>query len=372
MFDLVIIGAGVAGISTASYFATKYREWQILLIEKTSHHGRGISSRNSEVIHAGIYYPTNWLKSKLCLEGRKLLYPFLEKYSIPHKKTGKIIVAGNDQQETTIETIFSNAIKKNVDGLKLLTQDQVKTLEPDVQCKMGMYSSESGILSADRYMDVLLSLFKENGGYYLPETEFKSINNSGNKMNVTLHSKQDGESQIETKYLVNAAGLAATKISANAGMANVPNTHYCKGHYFKVHGARNSFSHLVYPVPDKTYLGTHVTIDLKGEIKLGPDAVYLEKNCEDYSEFLSEKSSFIESVKEFWPNVINYQVEEDMIGIRPKLYSGDMDAKDFIIRDEAEAGYPNWISMYGIESPGLTASMAFGPYIDQEFLSNTK
>ena len=276
MFDLVIIGAGVSGLSTASYFASKYKKWQILLIEKSSHHGRGISSRNSEVIHAGIYYPKKWLKSRLCLEGNNLLYSFLEKYGIPHKKTGKIIVAGNDQQETAIKKIYSNAVSKNVNGLELMTQNQVRMLEPDVKCKMGMYSSESGILSTERYMDVLLSIYKGDGGYYLPETEFKSVNNSGNKMNVTLHSGQDGESQIATKYLINAGGLNATSISENAGFTQVPNVYYCKGHYFKVHGVRNSFSHLIYPVPDKTYLGTHVTIDLQGEIKLGPDAVYME------------------------------------------------------------------------------------------------
>ena len=296
------------------------------------------------------------------------MYPFLEKYSIPHKKTGKIIVATDQQKVAVLEDIYEKACRKGLKGLEWLSHNRVSELEPDIRCVAGVLSPETGILSAHRYMDVLLSEFQQNGGFFIPNTEFRSITRLNNRMSVNLYTLNEGMNTAQTRYVINAAGLHSSDVSAKAGFQDVPQVYFCKGHYYKVRGARNRFSHLIYPVPDKTYLGTHMTLDLQGELKLGPDAVYLDKNREDYSTFLSTRQPFIDNVEKFWPFVGNHVIVEDMTGIRPKLYSENMPAEDFVIRDEGRNGYPHWISMYGIESPGLTASMAFGPYIQNEIL----
>ncbi|NQU67282.1 MAG: NAD(P)/FAD-dependent oxidoreductase [Candidatus Marinimicrobia bacterium] len=372
IFDLVVLGAGVVGLSTARYFSEKYSDWNILLVEKNTRHGLGISSRNSEVIHAGIYYPPEWLKSKLCIEGRRNLYPFLEKYNIPHKKTGKFIVAVDEYQINPLAALCNVAQDKGVDGLQLLDGGRISKLEPKVNCLAGIFSSESGILSVDRYMDVQLNLFKANGGGFLPGTRFADMSLKGELMELCFHSNQDGEQKAMAKRTINATGLSVNQTSTDAHFNDIPNIFFCKGHYFQVTGARHAFTHMVYPLPDETFLGIHITPDLSGEIKIGPDAVYLNENLEDYGEFLSSAESFIKDVRRYWPGITSYTIQPVMTGIRPKLYDRGEIARDFLIRDEAQADCPNWINLFGIESPGVTASLAFGPYIDEIFFCENK
>mgnify|MGYP002725709512 CR=1 FL=1 len=231
-----------------------------------------------------------------------------------------------------------------------------------------MLSEESGILSVERYLSVLLSLFKNQGGFVLFNTEFAGVRDSGKTIKLLL-SNDSGESEVTSRYVINAAGLSAASVSTQAGFQNIPDVYFCMGHYFRVLGARNQFNHLIYPVPNETYLGTHITIDLNGEVKLGPDAVYMDDNIEDYRTFISEKKTFVQDVTQFWPGIKKYTLVEDFIGIRPKLYSSGMDSKDFYIRDELRDNTARWISLYGIESPGVTASMALGPYIHREYFN---
>ncbi|MFQ6609392.1 MAG: NAD(P)/FAD-dependent oxidoreductase [Fidelibacterota bacterium] len=367
IFDLIILGAGVVGISTARYFSETYSDWNILLVEKNTRHGHGISSRNSEVIHAGIYYPKEWLKSQLCIAGRRQLYTFLEKYHIPYKKTGKVIVAVNESQSVELYELYTRARNKDIEGLAILDSKQVSTMIPHIDCLSGLYSPESGILSVSRYMDVLLNLFQSKNGAYLPNTIFAGLDVKNELMEICLTSKRDGTEKVLTKRAINATGLSAHSTAVIAGFKNVPNVHFCKGHYYRVAGARNLFKKLVYPLPDNSFLGIHVTPDLSGEVKLGPDARYLKENVENYGEFLTSETTFINDVKRYWPNVTDFKIESAMTGIRPKLYHQHEKAKDFMICDESTSGCPNWINLYGIESPGITASLAFGPYIDNRF-----
>jgi len=216
----------------------------------------------------------------------------------------------------------------------------------------------------DRYMAVLLNLFQANGGGFLPATRFLNMQPKHGLMELCFGSETDSEEQALTKRVVNATGLSADHTAKKAHFVDIPKIHYCKGHYYQVTGARNRFEHMVYPIPDETFLGIHITPDLSGELKLGPDAVYLPENVEDYSRFLTTRKIFVNDGKRYWPGVTAYVLEPAMIGIRPKLYRQGEPARDFIIRDESIAGYPNWINLFGIESPGITTSLAIGPYID--------
>ncbi|MBC8213958.1 MAG: NAD(P)/FAD-dependent oxidoreductase [Candidatus Marinimicrobia bacterium] len=359
-FDLVIIGAGVVGLAIGEYFIRKYPNWSIVVIEKNSKHGQGISSRNSEVIHAGIYYPKNWLKSKLCIKGRRLLYPLLEKHGIPHKKIGKLIVATDNSQIDKLDSLFNNAIEKGVEGLTTLTQEEVRVIEPNINCVKAIFSEESGIVSADRLMDVLLAQFKMLGGHFLPETKFLSSHKISNGFKLTLKSMQEGLTKITTQKVVNSAGLYADEVSQKAGYQVDERIHFCKGHFFQVPDARNTLNHLVYPLPTETFLGIHTITGLNGEVKLGPDAVYLEDNVENYSQFDNVENIFRENVEQYWKSLKDYEIIPDMVGIRTKLYEENEPQKDFVIKQQDDG----WISLLGIESPGLTSSLAFGEYIE--------
>jgi 2-hydroxyglutarate dehydrogenase len=360
-FDIVIIGAGVIGLAIGEYFAKKNPQWNIIIIEKNSRHGQGISSRNSEVIHSGIYYPKDWLKSKLCIKGRKLLYPFLEKYNIPYRKMGKLIVATNDKQIPELYQIYNNAIAKGVDGLSLLSRKQIQTIEPNVNSVAAIFSSETGVFSVDRFMDVLLAQFLSNNGNILLETEFKSVEKLPRNYKLQFNSKLDGDISITSRFVINSAGLSAVDIAQKFNPNLKEQIYFCKGHYLKVLGAKNHFNHLIYPLPSKTFLGIHSTIGLDGELRIGPDAVYLKENIEDYKTYHPDLlSKFNNSISEYWHDLSDFEMTHDMIGIRPKIHSQKDPQKDFRITYDNQG----WIDLLGIESPGITSAMAFGEILD--------
>ncbi len=362
-FELVIIGAGVVGLAIGEYFARKFPRWSIIIIEKNSKHGQGISSRNSEVIHSGIYYPENWLKSRLCIDGRRLLYPFLEKYGIPHNKVGKLVVATDESQIEKLNSLFISATKKGVEGLSLISKDEARNIEPNIHTLEAILSEESGIVSADRLMDVLLAKYKSLGGQLLLETEFLSSTKSGESFSLKIKTLQDEESEISANKVINSAGLYADKVSEKAGYTICEKIHFCKGHFFQVPKARNTLNHLIYPLPTDTFLGIHTITGLNGEIKLGPDAVFMEDNLEDYSKFHPVENSFRKCVEQYWKQISDYEILPDMVGIRPKLYSENESPKDFVVNQTDEG----WINLIGIESPGLTSSLAFGPFIHKTY-----
>lgn len=297
MFDLVVIGAGVIGIAVARHFQVQHPRWNVLLMEEKSQFGQGISSRNSEVIHAGIYYPEDWLKSRLCIEGRRLLYPFLEKYRIPHRKTGKLVIATNPEQSVLLENLFTSAADKGVEGLTWLSGRDAMKMEPAIRCHSAILSKETGILSVHRYMEVMMGQFREAGGSFVPLTKFSHVDVAGEgEIRAVVHWENE-EDVLTTRRIINAAGLYATDLANNAGFPSVPEVYFARGHYYRVQGARHVFRRLVYPVPDSVHLGTHVTLDLNDEVKLGPDVVYMEENREEYGTFLTLAETFIQRVR---------------------------------------------------------------------------
>ncbi len=360
--DFAIIGAGVIGLSIA-YNLSKNKSAEIVVFEKNDSFGQGISSRNSEVIHAGIYYPINSLKSRLCINGNKLLYEFCQEHSIPFNKCGKIIVATNGSELKLLDKIFDNAVDCGASGLKKLTEKEIKNIEPEVFAVGGIYSSESGILNTHSLMQKLFDLSKDNGVMYSFKSEV-----------VDIKRKDDGyyiksqKEEILTKFVINCAGLQSDKIAKIAGFDIEKlgyKIYYCKGDYFAVSSSKDKLKHLVYPVPhEKGYgLGVHATIDLSGRIRLGPDANYVD--LENYEVDSNKLDDFYQSAKKYLPWLKKEYLMPDTSGIRPKIQGPDDSIKDFIINEESENGFPNFINLIGIESPGLTSCLAIADLVDE-------
>ena len=367
MFDLVIIGAGAVGLACAAHFSHQCPRWDILVIEQEDGPGRGISSRNSEVIHAGIYYPENWLKSVLAVEGRRRLYPFLEKYGIPHRRLGKVIVAHQPDQVEPLERLYGQAREKGVEGLKLISRTEISRCCPGIEAQAGIFSAETGILSTGRLIQVLQGLAQNRGCHFLWQSTVQSAQRSDSGFRIKVMNPSTGCDAVDTRRVINAAGLEAESVARLAGL-NIPeHTHYWQGHYYTVDCKRYPVKHLVYPLPDEVHLGIHLTLDLNGTVRLGPDAVFLDGARIDYRRFLTSEQVFRNSVLQFWPAAGSLNFTPDFVGVRPKLSGPGEPPCDFIIRHESQLGYPNWINLLGIESPGLTASLAIGPWICEAY-----
>ncbi len=350
--DCIVIGGGVTGLSCAYYLSNIMN---VYVLEKEKHYGLGISSRNSEVIHAGIYYPPDSLKSKFCIEGKNLLYDFLEKENLPYKKIGKYIVAIDSEGEYELEKLKENALSCGLNDLDIINGQQL--IEKGFNCKTALFSPSTGILSVHDFMDKLVYYIKNNGSDLVFNSEVVNIEKSNNEFIVYIKENNNEIFEIKTKYLINASGLNSGKIS---GYIDKPyEIHLCKGDYFSCLTPKpNNLNFLVYPIPEKngTGLGIHLTLDLTGRIKFGPDIEYIEK--EDYSVNSKKSEIFYNSVKKFLPWVKKEDLYPDMSGIRPKLQEENGEFKDFVIDIKN-----NFINLVGIESPGMTASMGIAKFI---------
>lgn len=248
----------------------------------------------------------------------------------------------------------------------MISGSAIEKICPGIKGLSAVFSEETGILSAGRFVEVLQYQFREAGGLTAYNARLQSVDYDGHWYHLTV-SNSGSETNIRSECVINAAGLNAVGLCNSAGIPIQEQMFFCKGHYYKVCGARRRFEHLVYPLPDITHLGTHVTVSLDGELKLGPDAVYLQDNHEEYGLFLTPPEVFLNSAARYWPEVRNFRLSPEMTGIRPKLYGPGDSPKDFIIREESELGFPGWINLLGIESPGLTAALAFAPHIADNF-----
>lgn len=369
-FDHCIIGAGVIGLATAYKLSQQNPSHTILLIEAHSQFGIETSSRNSEVIHAGIYYPQNSLKAELCLSGKKQLYTFCQQHDVQHKSIGKLIIANSPEDIHTLETLHDNA-KNNGLNLSLLTQAQCLTLEPNVKAKAGLYSSSTGILDSHSYMQTLLRLSEQQGVLFSPNTSLIRAEKEVHGFILQLDT-HDGEYSIRSRNIINSAGLHAPTVAStiDALKANhIPRYHYCRGHYYSYQG-KNPFSHLIYPVPSKQTegLGIHATIDMAGQVRFGPDTQFIESINYDISpqEELYRKELFYNAIKQYFPNVALNKLHASYSGIRPKLSAKGEKAKDFIIQTKKDHSVCGLINLYGIESPGLTASLAIADFVCSE------
>ena len=386
-----IIGAGVIGLFIARSLACNHNH-EVLIIEQQGSIGSGISSRNSEVIHAGIYYDkdTMPLKCRLCVEGKKMMYNYCEERGIPYKRCGKLIVASDvEQRDVGLPKLVEYAKRNGVDDLKILSKEDVTEIEPNVVCEGAVLSPSTGIVDSHSLMTSLLGDAEECGatlaqhckvdsGYILPP--------STNSKSDSIVLNVDG-SEIQCDNVIICAGLASDKIASDilasrSGTStetgqSIPKQYYAKGNYFKLENQASPFTRLIYPLPDpRGGLGIHATIDLTGSIKFGPDVQWLDHetpNDPEQIDFRVESSrsdSFYDAIRKYWPELQDGNIVPDYAGVRPKLLHPNLrkeGCKDFVIAGKETHGISGLVVLLGIESPGLTSSLAVGEYVASMF-----
>ena len=353
----VIIGAGVVGLSIAKSLCDNNHD--VLIVEKEKSFGMGTSSRNSEVIHAGLYFGSDTLKTKLCVSGKKKLYQYAKTRNIPHNPCGKLLVASSENELEKLEEIRLQAIKNRINDLVPLTKTRCSELEPDISAKAGLFSPSSGIIDSHSLMLTLLGDVENSGGQIAYNVDIGHINKLGHGFKIKF---ADGF-EISCTNLINAAGLGAQKIAHiidAMDKSNIPELVMAKGHYFSYSGKTN-FKHLVYPLPFQGGLGIHLTLDMGGAVKFGPDVVYVSD--EEYGLNTSNKEKFINSIKHYFPSIDPKKLTPSYAGIRPKL---SKDGLDFNIQSPKEHGIEGLINLFGIESPGLTSCLAIADYVTEK------
>lgn len=359
--DLTIIGAGVIGLAVASELADG--KSSVYVIEKNESHGRGISSRNSEVIHAGIYYPKGSLKARLCVEGRELLYEVCRRHNIPHRRIGKLIIATTEHEMGQIQELLDRAKSNGVTSISPMDQKGILEMEPNIKAIGGLYSPDTGIISAHALMDYYLHEAKASGAEIVCGTEVVGIAMEDKGYRISTLNGRGEEFEFLSERVVNAAGLYSDTIARMVGKDYT--LHYCKGDYFSIANAKKGIvNRLVYPVPEKNHvgLGVHLTIDLSGRMKLGPDATYTAR-VEEYKVASDKGNRFYESAVRFLPFIRREDIVPDMCGIRPKLQGPGEGFRDFVISEDR----PGFINLVGIESPGLTAAPSIARRVKKMF-----
>ena len=361
--DVAVIGGGVVGLAVAAELAG--RVTSLALFERHDAFGRETSSRNSEVIHAGIYYAAGSLKARLCVAGQRRLYQLAAEHGLPQRKCGKIIVAVTPAQEAELEGLKRQGEKNDVEGLRLLTAAEVRALEPRVLARAGLLSPETGILNAHALMDFFARQAEAAGGTLLRGAEILGLTPTAGGWQVRYRDS-DGEGGVTARAVVNAAGLGAQDVMRGAGLSPEAlnlRLYPCKGEYFSVNGAKRAWiSRLVYPTPhaDLKSLGIHTVVSLHGGFKLGPNAFYVDQI--DYSVDPAHQPGILDSVRAYLPFLEPADLAPDMSGIRPKLSGEGQPARDFHIAHEA-AVPPGFFNLAGIDSPGLTASPAIAAHV---------
>jgi L-2-hydroxyglutarate oxidase LhgO len=362
-----IIGAGVVGLAVAA--ALSETRNGVIILERNPGFGQETSSRNSEVIHAGIYYAKDSLKAKLCVEGRRLLYPLCEQSRIPHRRCGKLIVATDADEENILASIHERARENGVDDLKMLSAGEVRAMEPNVRACAALHSPSTGIISAHRLMRRYFAQAKRNGVQFVPHATVLGIDQrdrGGYRIQVGY---PDGQTDsFSSRWVVNSAGLDADRMARSAGIdidRSGYRLHYWRGDYFSLDVPKGFIRRLVYPVPQANHvgLGVHATIDLTDRVKLGPDATYLPDRHLDYTVNPASREAFYQAAARYLPGIAVAQLNPEMAGIRPKLQRPGDPAMDFVIAEESDNGFPGLVNLIGIESPGLTASPAIARYV---------
>jgi L-2-hydroxyglutarate oxidase LhgO len=364
--DIVIIGAGVVGLAIAERLSRSKESLEAVVIERRDGFGRETSSRNSEVIHGGLYYSENLLKTKLCVQGNPMLYELCRNEGIPYRKTGKIILATDALEEEKLNAIFRQAKTNGVPGVSLITQEEVQALEPYVYAVSGLYSPESGIIDSHQLMKYFEQTAESRGTVVAYGTEAIGLEKSADGYVVEIKDADGEQVQLESAVLINSAGLLADRIAWMAGI-DIDEEGYriypCKGEYFSVSSRHHGkVGHLVYPTPSPVHLGAHAVLSLDDRLKIGPNAVYVDEIS--YEVDPDQQRDFYTNAKKFLPFLEYEDLTPDMAGIRPKLYRRDEPFRDFIIREEGDRGLSGLINLVGIESPGLTACLAIAETVE--------
>ncbi len=360
-FDLCIIGAGVIGVALAERIsALRPASFSLLLVERNERCGQETSARNSEVIHAGIYYPQGSLKARLCVEGKQAIYDYCHRFGIAHRRLGKFILAQKGEQEI-LEQIIAMAQGNGVSDLVRVSKRELQRAEPSVCGEEALFSPSTGIVDSHGLIESLLHQAQSRGVVYAPRTQVVKIEAQAQGFALTALCGQEQEVyRFQCTRVINAAGLWARDVAAaidQMPLARLPHLGLLKGNYFRLN-ARAPFRHLIYPVPDplRRNLGIHATLDLGGNVRFGPDVEAISEI--DYSVNPERKEAFVRAIAPYFPSVNEAQLVPDYAGIRPRLLSESGQPLDFVIQDAGEHGLSGLINLFGIESPGLTASLA--------------
>jgi L-2-hydroxyglutarate oxidase LhgO len=360
---IAVVGAGVVGLAVAARLAPRHPD--LVLLERNPRPGQETSSRNSEVIHAGIYYPRGSLKARLCVEGNHLLYEMCAARGVPHRRCGKIIVAGAESELPVLDELRERARGNGVE-LERLSASATAEMEPNVRSAGSLLSPCSGIISAHGLMDALLHDVLHSGAVFQPRSEVVALQR--NNGDYRLEVKTAGTAEpLTAERVINAAGLQADLVAALAGIdidAAGYRQHYCKGSYFSVAPARAGLvSRLVYPVPDRYSLGVHVVVGLDGRLRFGPDAEYVGRDA-DYRVDEAKTRTFAEAARRLLPAIADADLAPDMSGIRPKLQGPGEGFRDFVIAEESDRGLPGFVNLVGMDSPGLTSALAIARHVE--------
>lgn len=358
--DCLVIGAGVVGLAVARELALAGRE--VVIAEAAEGIGTQTSARNSEVIHAGIYYPPGSLKARVCVAGRSKLYRYLQERGLPHKACGKLIVATSEAQKPALETIMARAKASGVDSLRWLSGAEAKAMEPEVRCEIALLSPETGVVDSHALMLSLLGECEAAGGSLALNTPITGWRREADGFSVDFGG--DDPATYSARTVVNSAGHGAPKLLGlldSFPAEHVPVQHYAKGNYFALTG-KQPFSHLVYPVPEAAGLGIHATIDMGGRVKFGPDVEWVESD-QDLVVDPARAEKFYTAIRTYWPGLADGALVADYAGIRPKLHGPTEPMPDFRIDGPEVHGVTELVNLLGIESPGLTSSLAIAEMV---------
>ena len=353
--QVLVVGAGVVGLAMARAAALKGHE--VIVAEATRGIGNGVSSRNSEVIHGGMYYPTGSLRAYHCPRGRRMLYQFCASHGVPHRKCGKLIVATEDAEVGKMEAILKQGMANGVENFELIDGVAARAMEPALNCVAALRSPETGIIDSHQFMTALRGDLEDHGGMIAFNTQIERI--SHNQAGWMVHYSGSESGELAVDAVINSAGLGAQPLAQRTEtypQERVPRLVMARGNYFGYAG-RPVFSRLIYPAPRiDGGLGTHVTLDLAGRMRFGPDVEWIEE--ENYDVNPARAQSFYASIRRYWPGLPDNSLQPDYAGIRPKLTGPGEPAADFMIEGPKQHGLPGLIHLFGIESPGLTSALS--------------
>ncbi|MGC8520022.1 MAG: NAD(P)/FAD-dependent oxidoreductase [Steroidobacteraceae bacterium] len=363
--ECVVIGAGVVGLAVARSLAEAGHE--VLVLEAEAAIGTGISARSSEVIHAGLYYPQGSLKARGCVQGRELLYVYCAEHGVDHRRCGKLIVATDPAQRAQLDRIEACARANGVADLRRLEAAEATTMEPALRCTAALYSPSTGIVDTHGLMLSLQGDIERAGGFVVCRTPVQG----GQYRAGALHLQIGPEGQCRTliaSHVINCAGLGAQDVARGLGVAadRIPPRYYAKGSYFSFSGL-HPFSHLIYPVPEPGGLGLHLTLDLAGRARFGPDVEWVEHA--DFAVDARRADRFAECIRRYWPGLPEGALQPAYAGIRPKVVGPGATSADFCVQGAQAHGIPGLVNLYGIESPGLTAALAIGRIVCERMYS---
>ena len=356
-FDALVVGAGAVGLACGHALAQ--RGLSVVVVEKQQAIGQGVSSRNSEVIHGGLYYKTGSLRAQFCVQGRRRLYAFAESHGVAYNRCGKLVVATKDDEIERLEAIEVQARTNDVEGIERLSGAQARALEPELNAVMALISPESGIVDSHGYMLALQGEIEDHGGAVVCSAPFEAaepLAGGGFK----VHTGGADPAELTCRLLVTAPGLGAQDVAAKIEgfpAGDIPKLYYGKGVYFALNG-KAPFQRLIYPPPIKGALGTHYRRDLGGQARFGPDLQFVDH--EDYTVDPAKAAEFTAYIRKFWPGLPDNALTPDYAGIRPKIHGPDEAQPDFRLDGADRHGIEGLVALFGIESPGLTSSLAIG------------